>query len=181
MPDMLNRIFQHACASTINNQVGNINLLNRVAMTAMTRTRNDPVTELPREINVQYYSQRASPGTLLVSEGTAPTANGRGYVRAPNLYEPASAGAWKAVTDAVHGKGAFIYAQLMHAGRVSHSSLLDGATPLAPSAIKMGGQVHTKTGKVCKLEECDPMVHPTCLIVPLLQHTHRQTTRCQLP
>src|SRR5208337_3970533 len=38
--------------------------------------------------------------------------------------------------------------QLMHAGRVSHSSLLpDHALPVAPSAIAVSGQVHTFGGK----------------------------------
>ncbi|KAH7284192.1 hypothetical protein KP509_34G043100 [Ceratopteris richardii] len=36
----------------------------------------------------------------------------------------------------------------MHAGRVSHSSLLpDGMLPVAPSAVKMEGLVHTANGK----------------------------------
>jgi 2,4-dienoyl-CoA reductase-like NADH-dependent reductase (Old Yellow Enzyme family) len=38
-------------------------------MSAMTRTRNDPITESPRELNVLYYTQRATDGGLLISEG----------------------------------------------------------------------------------------------------------------
>jgi N-ethylmaleimide reductase len=50
-------------------QVGDLPLKHRVVMSAMTRTRNDPITESPRELNVLYYTQRASDGGLLISEG----------------------------------------------------------------------------------------------------------------
>lgn len=79
--------------------------------------------------------------------GTAPCAIGRGYIRAPGVYTKAHLEGWKLVTDAVHSKGGFIFCQLMHAGRVSHSSLLpDNQLPVAPSAVKLDGLVHIKDG-----------------------------------
>eukprot|EP00884_Botryococcus_braunii_P015922 jgi/Botrbrau1/3012/Bobra.0070s0010.1 len=130
-------------------QVGPCQLRNRIVMSAMTRLRNDPITEQPNDLVATYYEQRSNPGSLIVSEGMAPSPEGRGYIRAPNLYDPASIEAWKKVTERVHAKGAFIFAQLMHAGRVSHDSLLPpGEQIVAPSAVQMAGLCHTKSGKV---------------------------------
>eukprot|EP00250_Pteridium_aquilinum_P007415 c17137_g1_i1 orf=218-1408(+) len=127
---------------------GALQLKHRVVMSAMTRVRNDPITEAPRELNRVYYEQRTSEGGLLISEGTAPCFEGRGYIRAPGVYTDAHIEGWKLVTDTVHAKGGYIFCQLMHAGRVSHSSLLPNNTlPVAPSALKMEGLVHTAVGK----------------------------------
>lgn len=117
-------------------------------MSAMTRLRNDPVTETPRELNRLYYEQRASAGGLIVCEGTAPCIEGRGYIRAPHIYTDAHIQGWIPVTKTVHSKGGYIFCQLMHAGRVSHSSLLpNNMLPVAPSAVKMEGLVHVMGGK----------------------------------
>lgn len=129
-------------------RLGNLELEHRVVMSAMTRLRNDPDTEAPRELNVLYYVQRASKGGLLISEGTHPSAIGRGYIRAPGIWTDAHIQGWKKVTEAVHEKGGFIFCQLMHTGRVSHPSLLpDNACPIAPSPVKMEGLVHVANGK----------------------------------
>lgn len=128
---------------------GALQLKHRVVMSAMTRLRNDPITEAPREMNRIYYEQRASEGGLIITEGTAPCYEGRGYIRAPGVYTDAHLEGWKLVIDAVHDKGGYIFCQLMHAGRVSHSSLLpDNMLPAAPSAVKMEGLIHTAAGKV---------------------------------
>ncbi len=51
---------------------------------------------------------------------------------------------WKLVTAAVHAKGARIFAQLMHCGRVGHpANLPAGAELLAPSAIAAPGEMYT--------------------------------------
>lgn len=127
---------------------GKLQLKHRVVMSPMTRLRNDPVTEAPREINRIYYEQRTSDGGLLISEGTAPSFEGRGYIRAPGVYTDAHIEGWKVVNKAVHAKGGYIFCQLMHAGRVSHSSLLpNNMLPVAPSAVKMEGLVHIAGGK----------------------------------
>jgi 2,4-dienoyl-CoA reductase-like NADH-dependent reductase (Old Yellow Enzyme family) len=56
--------------------------------------------------------------------------------------------AWKPVVDAVHQKGGAIFLQLWHMGRASHSSFHNGSLPVAPSAIKLNGDlIHTPTGK----------------------------------
>jgi N-ethylmaleimide reductase len=97
---------------------------------------------------VRYYSQRASAG-LIITEGTHPSSMGRGYTYPPGLHTDGQAAGWRKVTDAVHASGGRIFVQLMHAGRVSHASLLPGhALPVAPSAIAISGEIHTFDGKV---------------------------------
>ncbi len=48
----------------------------------------------------------------------------------------------------MHAKGGKIVIQLWHVGRISHPSLLNGALPVAPSAIKPAGQAFTYQGLV---------------------------------
>ena len=119
---------------------------NRLIMAPMTRSRatNDGV---PTDLTVTYYAQRASAG-LIISEGVFPSAMGQGYVHTPGIETEAQIAGWKQVTEAVHARGGRIFMQMMHAGRISHPSLLDGATPVAPSAIKPEGQAWTPAGQV---------------------------------
>ena len=79
-----------------------------------------------------------------MTEGVAPSANGRGYARIPGLWNDAQVAGWRPVTAAVHAKGCTIFAQLMHTGRVSHpGNMPDGARVVAPSAIALAGQMYT--------------------------------------
>lgn len=112
----------------------------------MTRSRAD-ADGVPSELTGTYYAQRASAG-LMITEGVFPSAMGKGYVHTPGIETAAQVAAWKKVTEAVHAKCGHIFMQLMHCGRVSHPSLLGGATPVAPSAIKPAGQAWTPVGQV---------------------------------
>ena len=71
---------------------------------------------------VDYYRQRATAG-LIISEGIAPSANGRGYCRTPGIYSERQIEAWTRVTRAVHEKGGCMVAQIMHVGRVANVCL----------------------------------------------------------
>lgn len=119
---------------------------NRLIMAPMTRSRaaDDGV---PGDITLTYYAQRASAG-LIISEGVFPSAIGKGYVFTPGIATDSQVAAWKKITEAVHARGGRIFMQLMHSGRISHPTLLDGATPVAPSAIKPEGQAWTSAGQV---------------------------------
>ena len=127
-------------------RIGRLVAPNRVLMAPMTRSRasDDGVVG---DMTVTYYAQRASAG-LIITEGVFPSADGKGYVHTPGIESPAQVSAWKKVTQAVHARGGRIFLQLMHCGRVSHPSLLNGATPVSPSAIPPQGQAWTPTGQV---------------------------------
>jgi len=127
-------------------QIGRYTLRNRLVMSPMTRSRADDDTGVPADATALYYAQRADAG-LIITEGTYPSAMGKGYIRTPGIHSEAQIQAWKVITDAVHRKGGRIFLQLMHSGRISHPSLLpNGATPVAPSAIQPAGKSFTASG-----------------------------------
>lgn len=101
-------------------KIGSIELKNRVAMAPLTRFRvSDDHAILP--FAAEYYGQRASvPGTLLITEATAITAQHGGYPNVPAIETQEQINAWKKVTAAVHEKGSFIYLQLWALGRVAN-------------------------------------------------------------
>ncbi|WP_331048467.1 alkene reductase [Gemmatimonas sp.] len=121
--------------------VGGIDLQNRIVMAPMTRSR--ALGNVPNDLMVEYYRQRASAG-LIITEGTAPSADGSGYARIPGLYNAAQVEGWKQVTDAVHAAGGRIFVQIMHTGRVFHAlNLPGGVAGVAPSAVLAAGEMWT--------------------------------------
>ncbi|MDR0736707.1 MAG: alkene reductase [Zoogloeaceae bacterium] len=129
-------------------RIGRHTLANRLVMAPMTRSRIDDATGLPDDLVATYYAQRASAG-LIISEGIFPSLMGKGYIRTPGIVTEAQIEAWRRVVDAVHARGGKIFMQIMHCGRISHPTLLpEGATPVAPSAVKPEGQAWTPAGQV---------------------------------
>lgn len=125
---------------------GDLTAPNRVFMAPLTRCRAQQPGDLPWELNVEYYRQRASAG-LLITEASQISAQARGYALTPGIYTPEQVAGWKAVTEAVHERGGRIFLQLWHVGRISHTDLQpNGADPIAPSAIRADSQVFTKPG-----------------------------------
>ena len=123
-------------------RMGTITLGNRFVMNPMTRCRAD-ATGTPQDPMAEYYGQRATAG-LIVSEGIAPSADGKGYARIPGLWSDAQVQAWKPVVHAVHARGGKIFAQLMHTGRVSHpANMAADARILAPSALALAEKMYT--------------------------------------
>ena len=115
--------------------LGPLRLGNRAVMAPLTRNRAHG--NVPNDLMVEYYAQRAGAG-LIVTEGTAPSPNGQGYARMPGLFTNAQIEGWKKVTAAVHERGGKIVVQLMHTGRVSHPANLPAGTgALAPSAVPL--------------------------------------------
>jgi N-ethylmaleimide reductase len=128
--------------------VGELDLSHRIVMAPLTRMRASVPGDVPGPLMVTYYSQRASAGSLIISEATTISPTARGYLGAPGLYTDAQVAGWRKVTDAVHAKGGHIFAQLWHVGRVSHSDLSDGAAPIAPSVVPFNGVAFTANGWV---------------------------------
>lgn len=122
-------------------RLGAIRLDHRVVMPALTRLRAARPGDVPQMMNADYYGQRASRGGLLIAEATDISPGARGYPGAPGIYTEEQVEGWRRVTEAVHAKGGYIFLQLWHAGRISHSSLRPGgAPPVAPSAVPAPGK-----------------------------------------
>lgn len=122
-------------------QLGPLTLRNRIVMAPLTRSR--ALGNVPNELMAQYYAERASVG-LIVTEGTSPSPNGLGYARIPGIFSDAQVAGWKLTSSAVHAKGAKIFMQIMHTGRIAHPlNLPKGARILAPSAVAAGGEMWT--------------------------------------
>ena len=121
--------------------LGSLPLQNRLVMAPLTRNRAPG--NIPNMLMQQYYTQRACAG-LIVTEGASPSPNGLGYPRIPGIFSPAQVEGWKGIANAVHTKGAKMFVQLMHTGRIGHPlNLPTGARLLAPSAVAAAGEMYT--------------------------------------
>ncbi|PRH87859.1 alkene reductase [Labrys okinawensis] len=120
-------------------RIGALDLPNRVIMAPLTRTRASE-GRVPNTLMRDYYVQRASAG-LILTEATAVTPMGVGYPDTPGIWSREQVEGWKVITKAVHEAGGRIALQLWHVGRISDPIYLDGALPVAPSAIAPAGHV----------------------------------------
>ena len=120
-------------------RIGAWDLPNRILMAPLTRARAG-TQRVPNALMADYYTQRASAG-LIISEATSVTPMGVGYADTPGIWSPEQVKGWKMVTDSVHRAGGRMLLQLWHVGRVSDPMFLNGALPVAPSAIPPAGNV----------------------------------------
>jgi 2,4-dienoyl-CoA reductase-like NADH-dependent reductase (Old Yellow Enzyme family) len=125
--------------------LGELELPNRLVMAPLTRVRSGR-EGIPGPLVVEHYRQRASLG-LIVSEGTYPSHAGQGFPGQPGLVTDQQLQGWSEVTAAVHAEGGRIFAQVMHAGRVTHEDTTGGHEVVAPSAIAIDGETRTYEGK----------------------------------
>ncbi len=136
-------------------RLGPYELRSRIAMAPLTRNRAG-AGNVPRAMNVEYYSQRAS-AALIITEATQISPQGVGYPNTPGIHTREQRDGWRRVTEAVHGHRGRIFLQLWHVGRISHPSLQPGgALPVAPSAI-------TPDGEAVTYEGLQPFVTPRAL------------------
>jgi 2,4-dienoyl-CoA reductase-like NADH-dependent reductase (Old Yellow Enzyme family) len=119
--------------------IGDMQLPNRVFMAPLTRCRAGE-SRVPNSLMADYYAQRATAG-LIISEATSVTPMGIGYAGTPGIWSQEQVEGWRLVTRAVHLAGAKIFLQLWHVGRMSDPMFLDGALPVAPSAIAPKGHI----------------------------------------
>jgi len=114
-------------------RIGDLDLANRIVMAPLTRNRAAP-GEVPSDLAVEYYRQRASAG-LIITEASHVSPEGQGYIDTPGIYNVQQVAGWRRVTDAVHAEGGRIVVQLWHVGRVSHVSLQpNGQSPVSSTA-----------------------------------------------
>ncbi len=119
--------------------LGDLILPNRIVMAPLTRARAG-AERVPNALMAEYYAQRASAG-LIISEATSVTPMGVGYADTPGIWSAEQVEGWRLVTAAVHAAGGRMILQLWHVGRVSDPVFLDGALPVAPSALAPAGLV----------------------------------------
>lgn len=115
--------------------IGRITMPNRLAMAPMTRYRME-ADGCANAMVARHFADRADAG-LIFCEGGYVHPTGRLAALVGGITAARHVAAWRLVTAAVHGAGGRIFLQLMHGGRISHSSLQpDGGAPLAPSAVR---------------------------------------------
>jgi len=125
--------------------LGPYELRNRILMAPLTRTRAGD-RNVPHEMNVTYYRQRASAG-LIITEAAPVSPFGHGYAHTPGIHTEEQRDGWKSITAAVHEEGGLIFQQLWHVGRISHQNLQPGGVlPVGPSAIQPTGYSLTAEG-----------------------------------
>lgn len=129
--------------------IGSLTLPNRIAMAPMTRARTSQPGDVPNAMMAEYYAQRATAG-IIISEASQISGQGKGYSFTPGNFTDAQIEGWKLVTNAVHKADGRIFLQIWHVGRMSHQSLHQDGTPVAPSALSPDAQVwivNDKTGE----------------------------------
>jgi len=119
--------------------IGAWELPSRIIMAPLTRARAG-TERIPNALMAEYYTQRASAG-LIISEATSVTPMGVGYADTPGIWSAEQVKGWKQITESVHKAGGRMLLQLWHVGRISDPMFLNGALPVAPSAIPPAGQV----------------------------------------
>jgi len=127
--------------------IGELDLANRIVMAPLTRNRAAP-RQVPSELAVEYYRQRASAG-LIITEASQVCPEGQGYIDTPGIYSAEQVAGWRRVTDAVHAEGGRIVVQLWHVGRISHVSLQpNGQLPVSSTARRAETKTFTRDGFV---------------------------------
>lgn len=124
--------------------IGDLTLPSRIVMAPLTRSRAGD-GNVPTDLAVEYYSQRASAG-LIITEATQISQQGQGYAWTPGIHSDAQIAGWRRVTDAVHAAGGRMFLQLWHVGRVSHPVFQPGGgLPVAPSVMPVPAQAFVPT------------------------------------
>jgi len=160
-------------------QAGELSLANRIVMAPLTRNRAGP-GQVPTDLMVEYYRQRANPATgagLIITEASQISAMGQGYLDTPGIYTPEQVAGWRKVTDAVHAEGGKIVIQLWHVGRISHTSLLPGgaspesstSTPANSKTFTLNGFENVSTPRALRSDE-----------IPAIIEQYRHAARCAM-
>lgn len=124
--------------------LGPFDLPNRLVMSPMSRNRA-AAGGVPTPLTAEYYAQRASAG-LIVAEASTPSQVGYTYPGIPGLFTDAQVDGWRLVTTAIHDAGGRVFLQIEHGGRIGHPET-SGLVPVAPSAIRLPGYIHTPSGR----------------------------------
>lgn len=154
--------------------IGSIELPNRVFMAPLTRMRATAPGDVPNDLMLEHYRQRAGAG-LIFSEGAQISPEGKGYADTPGIHSDEQVAAWRRITDAVHQAGGRIAIQLWHTGRVSHGSLHGGALPVSASAVAFRNRTSLKddVGRVVRANCPTPRALEITELPRLIDDYHR--------
>ena len=114
-------------------RLGAVELKHRVVMAPLTRSRSRQPDDVPGDLMLEYYTQRASDGGFIITEATSISESGSGWFGAPALYSEEQVAGWKRIVASVHAKGAHMFSQLWHTGRASHFTTNGGVEPVSAS------------------------------------------------
>ncbi|WWC62257.1 uncharacterized protein I303_104853 [Kwoniella dejecticola CBS 10117] len=125
-------------------KIGDCQLSHRVVLAPLTRNRGTKSSQhdhtwVPNELMKEYYSLRATPGGLLISEATPVSLRASGLYGIPGNFTPEQQAGWKTIVSTVHAKGGYMFNQLWHQGRTTHSGLIGGQTPESSSDVPIDG------------------------------------------
>ncbi|KAH8893012.1 NADPH dehydrogenase [Thozetella sp. PMI_491] len=118
--------------------IGRMEIAQRIGMCPVTRLRATD-EHVPTPMMAEYYTQRASvPGTLLITEATFMHASWGGLSNIPGIYNETQVAAWRAIADAVHAKGSYIFCQIYALGRTADREVAraEGIRIRSASAIR---------------------------------------------
>ncbi|MCO5570843.1 hypothetical protein L7F22_024571 [Adiantum nelumboides] len=115
-------------------RMGHLELSHRVVLAPLTRCRS--YGNVPQPHAALYYSQRATPGGLLIAEATGVSDTAQGYPHTPGVWTQEQVEAWKPIVKAVHDKGTFFFLQIWHVGRVTNTAYQPGGQPPVSSTTK---------------------------------------------
>lgn len=120
--------------------IGQTTLANRAGVAPMTRISATP-EGLATDQMVSYYRSFARGGFgFIITEGLYTDDEfSPGYIYQPGIINDKQTESWKKVVDAVHGEGAKIIAQIMHAGALVHGNPF-GKGSIGPSALQPVGE-----------------------------------------
>jgi len=130
-----------------------VSLKHRICLAPLTRNRGSEPNLCAHQDHVDYYTQRASPGGLVITEAVNICPQAVGYVSVPGIWTDEQADSWRRVTDSVHAKGGKIFMQLWHVGRVAmpsfgeHPLIARSGMPLPGVSSSPTTMVHPKTGQ----------------------------------
>jgi N-ethylmaleimide reductase len=116
-------------------QLGAMTLQHRLVMAPLTRNRADD-DGAANALMAEYYGQRAGArgASLIVSEATWVSPQGKPYPRTPGIATDAQRDGWRLTTDAVHERGGLMVAQIWHGGRIGHPDT-SGEPTVSASAV----------------------------------------------
>ncbi|TPX61311.1 hypothetical protein PhCBS80983_g01153 [Powellomyces hirtus] len=118
-----------------------VTLSHRVVLAPLTRCRAVG-NNVPNDLMGTYYEQRATEGSLLISEGTAINEYAHTGPNIPGIYNDNMEAGWKKIVKRVHDKKGIFFMQLWHCGRSSQkANMPNGEAPYGPSAVQANFEV----------------------------------------